>query len=137
MDELSSVPWAYHTTPRTATGETPFNMTFDTEAVILIEIGLSTLRTENFEEEANSEQLRANVGLLEETQEWAQQRLVAYEQKVARYNNSRMKTKIFRLGDLVLHHAEVSQSQGQGKLTPNWEGPYQVVKAFNRGAYRL
>ena len=49
--------------------ETLFNLTFGTEVVILVEIGLLTLRTENFEEEANSEQLRANVDLLEETQE--------------------------------------------------------------------
>ena len=66
-DELLSVLWAYHITPRIATGETPFNMTFDIEAVISIEIGLLTLQIDNFKEEANSEQLRANVDLLEET----------------------------------------------------------------------
>ena len=44
-------------------------MTFSTEAVIPVEIGPPTLRIENFEEEANLEQLRANVDLLEETQE--------------------------------------------------------------------
>ena len=83
MDELPSVLWAYHTTPRTATGETLFNMTFGTEAMISVEIGLPTLWTENFEEEANLEQLRTNVDLLEETRERARQRLATYQQKVA------------------------------------------------------
>ena len=50
-------------------GETPFNLTFETQAVILVKIGLPTLRIENFDGEANSEQLRANVDLLEETHE--------------------------------------------------------------------
>ena len=52
--------------------ETLFNLTFGTEAMTPIEIDLLTLRTENFEEEVNSKQLRANVDLLEETQEQAQ-----------------------------------------------------------------
>ena len=52
-------------------GETPFNLTFGTEAVIPIEIGLPTLRTENFEKVVNLEKLRANVDLLEETREQA------------------------------------------------------------------
>ena len=54
MDELPNVLWSYHTTLRTAMGEIPFNLTFGIEAVVLVEIGLPTLRTENFEEEANS-----------------------------------------------------------------------------------
>ncbi|XP_077249145.1 uncharacterized protein LOC143888586 [Tasmannia lanceolata] len=33
-DELYHVLWAYRTTPRTATGESPFNLSFGTEAVI-------------------------------------------------------------------------------------------------------
>ena len=52
-------------------GETPFNLTFETEVVTSIEISLPTLKTENFEEEVNSKQLRANVDLLKETQEQA------------------------------------------------------------------
>ncbi|KAL0377453.1 UNVERIFIED_CONTAM: hypothetical protein Sradi_3050800 [Sesamum radiatum] len=33
VDELPSVLWAYRTTPRTATGESPFNLSYGTEAV--------------------------------------------------------------------------------------------------------
>ena len=52
--------------------------------------------------------------------------MVAYKQKVARYYNSRVKSKAFRVGDLVLQRAVVSQFQNQEKLAPNWEGPYEV-----------
>ena len=40
-EELPNILWAYKTTTRTATGETPFRLTFDIEAVIPVEIGLT------------------------------------------------------------------------------------------------
>uniref|UniRef100_A0A2N9HNF1 Uncharacterized protein n=1 Tax=Fagus sylvatica TaxID=28930 RepID=A0A2N9HNF1_FAGSY len=41
-EELPSILWAYRTTVRIPTGETPFRMTFGSEAVIPVEIGLTT-----------------------------------------------------------------------------------------------
>ncbi|KAL2227023.1 UNVERIFIED_CONTAM: Retrovirus-related Pol polyprotein from transposon [Sesamum indicum] len=38
-DELPGVLWAYRTTPRTSTGETPFSLVYGSEAVIPAEIG--------------------------------------------------------------------------------------------------
>lgn len=40
INELHSVLWAYRTTPRTATGETPYMLVFGAEAVVPTEIGL-------------------------------------------------------------------------------------------------
>ena len=39
-DELPSVLWAYRTTPRRSTRETPFSLTYKTEAVIPAEVNL-------------------------------------------------------------------------------------------------
>ena len=63
--------------------------------------------------------------------------MAAYKQKVARYYNSRVKRKAFRAGDLVLQRAAVSQPQNQGKLAPNWEGPYEVKEVVRPGTYYL
>ena len=46
-EELPSVLWAYRTTARTPTGETPFRLTYGNEAVILAEIGLTSYRVDN------------------------------------------------------------------------------------------
>ncbi|GKV02696.1 hypothetical protein SLEP1_g15094 [Rubroshorea leprosula] len=43
-DELNNVLWAYRTTSRTATGETPYHLAFGTEAVIPVEIGVPSFR---------------------------------------------------------------------------------------------
>ena len=42
--------WAYRTTVRTPTGETPFKMAFGIEAVILVEIGVSSIRRTWYDE---------------------------------------------------------------------------------------
>ena len=42
LDELPSVLWAYRTTVRTPTGETPFRLTYGADAVIPAEIGLTS-----------------------------------------------------------------------------------------------
>ena len=47
-EELLNVLWAYQTTPRRSTGETPFSMTYGVEAIIPIEIGLSSMRVTDF-----------------------------------------------------------------------------------------
>uniref|UniRef100_A0A2N9EDC4 Integrase catalytic domain-containing protein n=1 Tax=Fagus sylvatica TaxID=28930 RepID=A0A2N9EDC4_FAGSY len=67
VEELPSVLWAYKTTVRTPTRETPFKLTFGTEAVIPVEIGLTTLRTTFHKEEENEGQLQLNLDLLDET----------------------------------------------------------------------
>jgi len=43
-EELPNVLWAYRTTARTPTGETPFRLTYGTKAVILVEVGLTNMR---------------------------------------------------------------------------------------------
>jgi hypothetical protein len=91
VEELPSVLWAYRTTVRTPTNETPFKLTFGTEAVIPIEIGLTTLKTTFHKEEENEGQLRLNLDLLDETRERAARRIAFYQGKMARYYNTKVK----------------------------------------------
>ena len=66
VDELPRVLWAYRTTHKTATGETPFGLAFGHEAAILAEIGVGAHRTEYFNEEQNDKQMCMSLDLLEE-----------------------------------------------------------------------
>ena len=52
-EELPSILWAYRTTARTPLGETLFRLTYGTEVVILIEVGVISIRREMFQEENN------------------------------------------------------------------------------------
>ena len=65
VDELPSVLWAYRTTPRRATGETPYGMAYGMEAVIPLEIELPTIHTEAFEEGSNEASMSAYLNWAE------------------------------------------------------------------------
>jgi hypothetical protein len=65
-EELPSILWAYRTTVRIPTGETPFRMTFGTEAVVPIEIGMTTFRTAIHDDQQNDSQICLNLDLIDE-----------------------------------------------------------------------
>ena len=54
-EELPNVLWAYRTTTRTPMGKTRFNLTYGTEAVISVKVGLTSLRMEFFDEQDNDD----------------------------------------------------------------------------------
>ena len=64
--ELAGILWAYRTTARTPTGETPFNLTYGTKAVIPVEVGLTSLKREFFYKQSNDKQLKLNPDCLDE-----------------------------------------------------------------------
>jgi transposase InsO family protein len=100
--ELPNVLWAYRMTARTPTRETPFRLTFGTEAVILVEIGLTSFRTNGYDKDNNSSQLRLNLDLLDEARDQAKAKTKAYQQRMACYYDPRVKHREFKVGDLVL-----------------------------------
>ena len=78
-DELPNVLWAYRTTARNATGETPFSLAFGTKAVLPAEIGIPTYRTQHFEFDHNESNLKAELDLLKERRDVARLRTAAYQ----------------------------------------------------------
>ncbi|KAK3027441.1 hypothetical protein RJ639_042081 [Escallonia herrerae] len=82
--------------------------------------------------EGNEANLRGNLDLLDEVRAQALDRVISTKQRVARHYNGRVRTRIFRVGDLVLRKLEVSDPKAAiGKLSPNWEGPYKGLEVNN------
>jgi hypothetical protein len=65
-DDLPEVLWAYRTTRRTPIEETPYVLTFGTEAIIPAELGSGSLRVESYKAETNDEGLKLHLDLLQE-----------------------------------------------------------------------
>ncbi|GKB40693.1 hypothetical protein Tco_0885635, partial [Tanacetum coccineum] len=57
--------------------------------------------------------------------------------KMEKYYNSKVRNTIFKPGDLVYRNNDASHAEDGGKLGPKWEGPYEVVEALGKGAYKL
>ena len=74
-DELPSILWAYRTTTRTATGETPFRLAYGSDAIIPAEVGLTSYRVENYAEGKNEEAIRLHLDLVDEVRATVEQRL--------------------------------------------------------------
>ena len=87
-DELLSILWAYKTTARTPTRETPFRLTYDNEAVIPAKVGLTSYRVHNHDEGRNDEAIRLQLDLVDEVRAIAEQRLVRYQDCMAKHYNS-------------------------------------------------
>ena len=130
--------WAYRTTRKSATQETPFALAFGTEAVAPVEMGLKSPRTELASVEHNKEALRLNLDLLDEKREQILKRTEDYQRKTARYYDQKVKPRSYKPGDLVLKKLlPTRKNPAHGKLRPNWEGPYIVSRVVRRGNYEL
>jgi len=75
-EELSNVLWAYRTTTRTPTGETPFKLTYGIEAILLVEV--INVKRKVFHKANNDDQLKVNLDCLDEVREGASHRMVKY-----------------------------------------------------------
>ena len=119
LKELPNVLWAYKTTVRTPTGETPFRLTYGTEAVIPIKVGVNSMKREAFNEDNNNDQLRVNLDYLDEVRDEASRKMMKYRQKMAEYYNKRVKLRRINIGDLILCRlTSPTKDPTQGKLGP-------------------
>ena len=113
-------------------------MMFGSEAVVPVEIGMTTLRTSAYDDQQNEEQLRLNLDLIDEVRETAETRMKRYQEKMARHYNSKVKPRQLSVGDLVLRKVTLAtKNPSEGKLGPNWEGPYKVIEIRRPGTYHL
>ncbi|XP_050278170.1 uncharacterized protein LOC126719683 [Quercus robur] len=134
-EELPNVLWAYRTTARTPIRGTPFRLTYGTEVVIPVEVGMSSIKREMFHKDSNDDQLRVN---LDEVRDGATNKMTKYQQKMANYYNKRVKLRRLDTGDLILRKVTpATRDPAQGKLGPTWEGPYQVGHYSRQGSYHL
>ncbi|XP_074373650.1 uncharacterized protein LOC141713999 [Apium graveolens] len=64
--------------------------------------------------------------------------LAAYQQRIVRYFNKKVKSVPFKVGDLVLPKVMPNTKIAQhGVLGANWEGPYKIKAILWKGTYRL
>ncbi|XP_028113210.1 uncharacterized protein LOC114311294 [Camellia sinensis] len=100
-EELPNVLWAYRTTPRRSTEETPFALAY---AVAL------------------------ELDLAEERRERALIHIAAYQQELSKKYNKVVHPRLFKVGDWVLRKVLGNTVvPGEGKLGANWEGPYKTL----------
>nr|KYP34199.1 hypothetical protein KK1_044874 [Cajanus cajan] len=111
-EELIEVLWAYRCTPQSTTKETPFRLTYGTDAMIPVEVGEPSFRRIHFDEASNNLSLRPEVDVVDEVRYKARIVAEACKQRMSRRFNSTLSKRCFKEGDLVW------RVQGSAKRNP-------------------
>ncbi|XP_072065302.1 uncharacterized protein [Arachis hypogaea] len=120
-------------TAQSSIEETPFLLTYGTNAVIPVEIGEPSPRLllGGVEEAVEKD-------LIDKTREMAHLSETALKQRVVLRYNARVLKRSFEPNDLVLQHNDIElPTPGEGKLAANWEGPYRIREVLSKGEYKL
>nr|GFC58794.1 reverse transcriptase domain-containing protein [Tanacetum cinerariifolium] len=118
VEKLPHVLWAHRTMIKSSHDDTPFSLTYGTEAVIPAEIGMPTYRTAVVDVVNNDEELRLNLDLLEERRELAAMSEARSKSRMMKYYNSRVRGVAFKPGDFVYRSNDASHAVAGGKLGP-------------------
>uniref|UniRef100_A0A2N9FPQ4 Uncharacterized protein n=1 Tax=Fagus sylvatica TaxID=28930 RepID=A0A2N9FPQ4_FAGSY len=99
---------------------------------------ITVRKSTEFVVETNEDNLWKNLDLLEERRDLAVVHLASYQQRIRREHDKNIKPRVFRIGDLVLRKVMANTRKlNEGKLGPNWEGPFKVLSQAGFGAFRL
>ncbi|CAL1400208.1 unnamed protein product [Linum trigynum] len=136
VEELPSVLWAHRTTYKTATGETPFALTYGSEAVIPVEVNTPSYRVGQYDPSSNGTARIDELDMADEVREAAAIRLEKMKRQVARYYNKKMRAHGITEGALVLKR-DFRPDAREGKLAPKWKGPYRVREVVGPSTFKL
>ncbi|PON76993.1 hypothetical protein PanWU01x14_030020, partial [Parasponia andersonii] len=86
----------------------------------------------------NNELMRIELDLLVERHEQSQLQIASYQQLTARYYDSKVKSREFEVGDLVLQQVlPNNKKHGASVFGISWERPYIIDAIIQAGMYKL
>jgi hypothetical protein len=137
---LLAALWGHRVSRHGATRVTPFELVFDQEAVLPVEVNLQGCRVAWQDDLSGEEYGELMMDRLDEVTEGRLEALKEIEKEklqVARAYNRRVKEKSFQVGDLVWKTILPlgTQSIRFGKWSPSWEGPYRVAGIVPGNSY--
>lgn len=141
-DLLAEALWAYRTSKRSATGTSPYALTYGHDAILPMEMTIRSLRVI---EQHSLNKKDYKQAMCQELEDLEQIRIDAYNlmqaQKriAARAYNKHVKQKTFVEGSLVWRAVLPIGTKDPrfGKFSPTWEGPFIIDKILGLGAYQL
>lgn len=135
VNEPNTVLWAYRTSSKEETGDTPFSLAYGTDAIILVEVGLNTSKIRAFPQPNNDETVREELDRVYEKREEASMKMERSKAMIKAAYDRKVNQRKSQVGELVLWQADALKSTEQ--LGRNWEGPYKVLDVVKGGVYEL
>ena len=124
-------------TPKINEGD-PFFNDLGSKAVISLESGFPTLRTDWFNVEENNHLLLDSLNVAEERREVVTVKMAYYQHKLKQMYDKGVKSRPLAPRDLILRKmVGTAKNPVWGKLSPNLEWPYRITSITGIGAYYL
>jgi hypothetical protein len=139
---LSEALWTHRISRHGATKVTPIELVYGQEAMLPIEVNLDAYR---LAKQNNLSAVKYHDMMMDNVDEVIDKRLKALKKmekdkaRVVKAYNKKVKSKSFQVGELVRKTilSIGSKSNQYGKWSPNWEGPYKVIKVIFGNSYLL
>ena len=82
--------------------------------------------------------MHLQLDLVDKVRATAEQRIVRYQDLMAKPYNSRVRHRDFKVRNLILRKVMgATRDPTQGKFSPNWEGPYRITSWQRKDTYHL
>nr|GEY17814.1 hypothetical protein [Tanacetum cinerariifolium] len=138
-DKLDDALWAFRTTFKIPIGCTPYKLVYGKACHLPIELehkAYWALKHANFDLLTASDHQKVQLNELNELRDQAYENSLIYKEKTKRIHDSKIKDRVFNIGDLVLLFNSRLKIFS-GKLKTRWTGPFTVTQVFPYGTIEL
>nr|GEV70167.1 reverse transcriptase domain-containing protein [Tanacetum cinerariifolium] len=138
-EKLEDALWAFRTAYKTPIGCTPYKLVYGKSCHLPIELehkAYWALKHVNFDLKTAGDHRKLQLNELNELHDQAYENSLIYKEKTKKLHDSKIKNRIFNVGDRVLLFNSRLKILSR-KLKTRWSGPFTITKVFPYGTIKL